>query len=212
MKFKAAIFDLDGLLIDSEPLWEKIAEIFLKKRNLVDTLPISETRGRGVREIIALWKEKIGLVGENNKLMQEYRNFFYSQAKNELELMPGAETLLVHLHKLGIPLAVASAGHQRDKIIEMLDDIGLSNYFDIIVSSDDVKIGKPAPDTYLETARQLNIAPQHCLAFEDSINGVKSGVSAGMEVYGINSDAKFRDQLKKAGASEVYASLEEILL
>ena len=212
MKYKAVIFDLDGLLIDSEPLWEKIGEEFLSKRGLVDTLPITETRGRGVREIIELWKEKIGLEGDRDELMQEYRELFYAKAKDQLELMIGAKDTAIKLYDSGITLAVASAGHQRNKIKEILEDKGLIKLFKVIVSSDDVKVGKPAPDTYLETAKQLTVDTENCLALEDSINGVLSGVRAGMDVYGINHDTEFMAELKRAGASKVYTSLLEINL
>jgi len=86
----------------------------------------------------------------------------------------------------------------------------LSNYFSVIVSSDQVKKGKPYPDVYLFTAKLLFLEPNDCLVLEDTVNGVLAGKAAGMEVFGVNKDEKIKKELKNAGADKVFSSLLEI--
>ncbi len=206
---KALIFDFDGLLFDTEPVWDKTHFKFLKLKNFLD-VEVGDTTGIGLRDFIEILQSK-GLPGETSKLLSEYREIFYEILKNSRDLlMPGAFEILEKAREKGLIIALNSGGHTELKLREMLGEEKILDYFSVIVSSDNVTKGKPAPDVYLETLRKLNLLPNVCLAFEDSVNGVKSAIGAGITVWGINPDSKWRSDLIKAGAQKVYASLSEV--
>ncbi|MFI5205885.1 MAG: HAD family hydrolase, partial [Candidatus Paceibacterales bacterium] len=197
-KIKAIIFDLDGLLIDSEPIWNKAYERFLKKKNLVDKPEISEKfMGRGIKEIIDLMRIHFGLTGEVDDLAKQYRDNFYESLflPGNLRLMEGARDLLERLNKDNkYALAIATSGHKAEMASKILGLLGVKGYFQQIISGDDVTRGKPEPDVYEETARKLGASVSACLVLEDSVNGARSGKAAGMRVIGVNADDKLRQQ------------------
>lgn len=206
---KALIFDFDGLLFDTEPVWDKTHFKFLKLNNFSD-VDVGDTTGIGLRDFIEILQGK-GLPGETGELLSEYREIFYETLKGSRDLlMPGALEILEKARKKGLVIALNSGGHTELKLREMLGKEKVLDYFSVVVSSDDVIKGKPAPDVYLETLKKLNLLPNACLAFEDSVNGVKSAIGAAITVWGINPDSKWRSDLIKAGAQKVYASLSEV--
>ena len=209
---KAVIFDLDGLLIDSEPIWHHAYEIFLKNHEVSDNPKVYERMiGRGLRENMVIARDELGVKGDIKGLLGQIRRIFYdllSSKKNILMKCAGELLSMLNSYKL----AVATGGHTKEKCSQILKNVGIFDYFNVIVSSDDVREGKPAPDVYLETARQLEVEPLKCLVFEDAVNGVVSARAAGMRVFGVNPDEKLRTELKKAGADEVFSSLAEVKL
>ena len=210
-QINAVIFDLDGLLINSESAWDKAYFVFLKKHNVIDKPEISEKMtGMGLKDAIKIMIDELGLIGDVDELTEDYRQLFYDVfLKEKHVLMQGAGDLVQKLTSK-YQLAVATGGHTSEKCSQILKNIGIDKYFRVIVSSDDVNKGKPAPDVYLETARHLGVQPLKCLVLEDAVNGVLAAKAAGMLVYGVNADKKIRAELKKAGADEVYSSLKEL--
>lgn len=208
---KAVIFDFDGLLFDTEPVWDKTHFKFLKLKNF-SNVEVGDTTGIGLRDFIEILQSK-GLPGETGELLSEYREIFYEMLKSSRDLlMPGALEILEKAKKKDLVIALNSGGHTELKLREMLREEKVLDYFSVIVSSDGVTKGKPAPDVYLETLKKLNIPRNLCLAFEDSVNGVKSAIGADITVWGINPDSKWRSDLIKAGAQKVYAILSEVEL
>ncbi len=213
---RAVIFDLDGLLIDSEPVWRESDEVFRKKYSLQIPMPeetAKKSHGTGVRDQIRLMQENEGLRGNVDTLAEEYRELFYKHflTSPRFALMEGAEELLGVLKEQEMPIAIATGGHTREKVFELLKKFKLERIFDVIISSDEVDVGKPAPDVYLLTAKKLKIDPGYCLVLEDSANGVKSGKAAGMKTIGINSDCALQKRLEEAGADIVAPSLKAIV-
>jgi len=177
---KAVIFDMDGVMIDSERLWEKTERILLARRDieyshtyrdqivglnqndsgklLIDTFELEET----VEDIIS---ERVDILTE-----------IYEQ---ELEVITDLIPLLVDLRRSEYKLAVASSSPLR-VINFVLDMFSLHEYFPVIVSGECTENGKPHPDIYIHTANRLEVDPSECVAIEDSINGVKSAKAAGM--------------------------------
>lgn len=209
---KAVIFDLDGLLIDSESAWDETYYIFLENHHVVDKPEVSgRMTGMGLREAVELMIDKMGLKGDLESLVSEYREMFYKKFFERKDVFfDGAVGLIKGLEKKGFKLAVATGGHAKEKCSQIIESMGLGKYFDVVVSSDDVRVGKPAPDVYLETVRQLGVQPLNCLVLEDSVNGILAAKDAGMRVYGVNSNKEIRKQLKNAGADRVYCSLSEV--
>lgn len=210
-KVKAIIFDLDGLLLDSEPIWEKTDQILLRKRNIIYNHKTRELiRGRGQKEAIEFFKEKFGLEGDTKELIKERRKIFYELLGEQPQLLEGASGLVRKLHKAGYLLAIATGGHTSQKVKEMFKKLDLETYFSLIISSDEVERGKPDPDVYLATAGRLGVKPLNCLVLEDAVNGVLAGKKAGMRAFGVNQDPEIRKRLKEAGADKVFSSLSEI--
>jgi beta-phosphoglucomutase len=208
------IFDLDGLLIDSEPFWQKAYKAFLKKYNLRDDPEVEKLKhGAGVRDNIQMFQEKLGLKGDIDALKDEYRGFFYTFAFEEdaLHLMPGAKHLLHCLSNNQYRLAIATGGHTEENIQEILTRLGIDSYFPTHISSDMVEKGKPDPAVYLKTAEILGVDPSDCVVLEDSVNGTKSAKAAGMVVIGVNNDMSYQNRLLKAGADLVTERLDDLI-
>lgn len=209
---KAVIFDLDGLLVDTEGLWKKTDIEFLEKKNLQFDIRIrNKVLGLGQKESIELFKKEFGLKGDRQQLIEERKKLFYSLAKNNLKLLKGAGEIVKGLSEKRYMLAIATGGHTKEKTKLIISALGLYKYFDLLVSSDDVENGKPDPDIYLYAASLLGVNPSNCLVLEDAINGVLSGKRAKMRVFGVNKSSEFREQLEKAGADKVFSNLLEVL-
>ena len=180
--FKAVIFDMDGVLVDSEP-----HHITLEKE-LFDELGIevSDAEHLSYMGVPAskMWEEvrkdkhiQASLEVLNAKHKQKAVRYFSDLA--DMEATEGLTDILEWLNGKGLPLAVASSS-DRDVIGIILQKTGLAGHFSHIVCSDDVEKGKPAPDIYLHTASLLNVKPEECLVVEDSSNGIKAAKAAGM--------------------------------
>src|SRR5579872_5480645 len=208
MNIKAVIFDMDGLMIDSEPYWRKADEIFFKKYNKPYKNEINtHIMGKGQREIVEYYKNELGFVGDTNTFIDERRNLLYEFLLANISPMEGVEDIVHSLYKKGLRLAIATSGHTREKTGEILQRLGLETHFTVIVSGDDVYKGKPAPDIYLKTAEFLKIAPEYCLVLEDAPNGILSAKAARMVAYGVNIHNEIYTKLKEAAADKVFRSL-----
>jgi len=209
-QIRAVIFDLDGLLIDSEPIWDQAYYNMLEKKGLKDQI-VKDTSGMGLKEFIEIWK-KYGLVGDTDELLKEYRKTFYEiLMEKDIPVMDGVNELLIKLEG-HYQLAVATGGHTKEKCSQILKNLRIDGYFDVVVSSDDVKEGKPAPDVYIYTAEKLGVEPVKCLVLEDSVNGVISAQRAGMTVYAVNSNPPMRHALEKQHPDEILSTLREVQL
>lgn len=211
-KISAVIFDLDGLLINSEPSWGKTYDIFIKKYKLEDEPKFHDQMiGRGLKGVVEIMKEKLGLVGDTKKLVEDYREIFFEVfSKEKKVLKEGVLELVKSLSGRDVSMAVATGGPSKEMVENILGKEHILSYFDIIVSSDQVKRGKPFPDIFWETAKELGLSPVDCLVLEDSANGILAAKAAGMKSVGINSEPKWRKDLENAGADRVFASLKEL--
>jgi len=210
MNFKAVIFDLDGLLIDSEPVWNKADELFLQGKYTQDLK--RKILGMGHREIIELFKQEVGLTGDTDELIEKRRELFLNLLMQNLNLFSGVKDLLGNLTKKKYLLAIATGGYSEAKTEEILTKVGIRNYFLTIVSGDEVKRGKPFPDIYVKTAEKLHVETSECLVLEDAPNGIEAAKSAGMTAYGVNIDEEIKRKLKERGADKVFSSLLEVKL
>jgi HAD superfamily hydrolase (TIGR01509 family) len=208
---KAVIFDFDGLLVDSEPFWNEADTAFLAERGIPYTLELREQiRGMGLRHGIKVFQREFGLQGDIELLMSERRRRFLALFLKKPRLMPYAKEI-VEAVKERYRIAIATGGNTVPTVKEILKRIGLANYFTIIVSSDEVEKGKPAPDVYLLTAKKLMVTPQECLVIEDSPNGVIAAKAAGMLTIGVNTSKDIQQKLHDAGADRVFESLKDVV-
>lgn len=187
-RFRAVVFDLDGLLVATEPAWAG-AEAELLARHGGVHLPEDhlETVGRSVDETVAVYARRLGIEGARmGDLREELVELFL--ARLPAFPMPGAVELVRSLAGR-LPLGVASSS-PRVVVRQVLAAAGVDATFDAIVTGDDVRRHKPAPDPYLETARRLHVDPRHAVAFEDSPPGVLAATAAGMWCVAVQQDSR----------------------
>jgi HAD superfamily hydrolase (TIGR01509 family) len=180
----AVIFDLDGVLIDSEHIWDEVREQLAYERGgrwhdraQADMMGMSSVEwSRYMHDVIELRETP-------EEIDREVVARMLSRYRNELPLIDGAVEAVEHL-AADFRLAVASSSN-RPLIEAVLGSAGIAPLFEVTVSSEEVRRGKPAPDVYLDAARQLELPPEECAAIEDSSNGIRSAHAAGMRVIAI---------------------------
>ncbi len=205
---KAVIFDMDGVMIDSEPLWEKTERTLLARRN-IDYSP--EYRdlivGLNQKDSGKLLRETFSLDETVDEIISERVEILTAIYEEELEVAPGLTPLLDELRMREYLLAVASSSPLR-VINFVLDMFSLHGYFDAVVSGECTEYGKPHPDIYLHTAERLGVKPSECVAVEDSINGVRSATGAGMYCIAIPDKRLSREAFE--GADLILESIDEL--
>ena len=186
MNFKAVIFDMDGVIIDSEPFYQEV-QIDLFQKMGITILPEEYNTfiGAGMREMWNMIKSSRNLSKSIEELIELNNKVLLEYFKESATLVPTPHftDFLASILASGMKTAVASS--TAKPIIEViLKKLNVYKLFDIIVSGDEVENGKPVPDIFLETAARLNVIPSECVVVEDSFNGVKAAKSAGMYCLG----------------------------
>lgn len=195
---KAVIFDMDGVMIDSEPLWEKTEKVMMAKKGLIYNPAYREKIvGLGQKESAILLKETFSMNEDIEEIINERISVLLDIYDKELYLVRGLIELLDSVSKSSMKVALASSS--PPKVIKfVLGKFDLDKYFDLVVSGDMVEHGKPSPDIYNYTAESLGLECDECVVIEDSINGVISAKSAGMYCIAIPDKRLNPDGFKKA--------------
>lgn len=185
MRFKprALVFDMDGLLVDSEPLWHEIEKDFIAARGGMWTLELAlQCTGMGIGPGIKLMGETCGFDVDEERDVAEMEDRFVARVE-EVSLKPGALSLLNEARgRLPVGLASSSTRRLIDTILRRFD---LAGHFIATVSGREVPRAKPFPDVYLRAAQLLGVEPAACLALEDSRNGTRAARAAGMKVIAV---------------------------
>ena len=180
-RIRAVIFDLDGVLVDSEPA-HHAATLRLVAPNIVTDEEYAQFVGASVESYAGWVRGRFAIEAGVEEIITRYDELVTEQlVALKLPPLDGAVTLLDSIRKRGLPVAVASQSQPR-WVYTTLDGAGLVSHIDIVVAADAVTRAKPEPDIYLHTATLLNIAPEACLVVEDSIPGVQAAHAAGMFV------------------------------
>jgi HAD superfamily hydrolase (TIGR01509 family) len=183
----AVIFDLDGVLIDSETVWnEARREVAAQNGGAWREGAQEAMMGMSSREWSRYMREQLGVQLSEAEISSAVVERLEHRYRESIPLLPGARDAVTALASRW-PLGLASSANRT--IIELaLELAGLSARFEVVVSSEEVARGKPAPDVYLEAARRLDCAPARCVAVEDSANGLRAAAAAGMKVVAIPND------------------------
>ena len=205
----AVIFDLDGVLLESEQVWDAARE------ELTNELG-GRWHDRAQRDMMGMssleWSrymhDDLGIALPPDEISAEVVRRLESLYREHLPLLPGAREAVESLAARW-PLAVASSSN-RPLIELVLELAGIAERFEAVVSSEEVERGKPAPDVYLEAARRLGAEPTRCAAIEDSENGLLAARAAGMRVIAIPNRDFPPGEKALAAASTVLTSLEEL--
>ena len=183
-RFQAAVFDMDGLLIDSEPLWARAeADLLAARGGEMTEADRLATFGRSITASIMVYADRLGIPDAAVELRAELVERVRALYATEAAIMPGVAELVERLHGR-LPLAVAS-NSDRDLIELGLARIGLRDRFDHLVSASEVPRAKPWPDVYLEACRRLCVEPRDAIGFEDSPAGIEALRGAGMTSVGV---------------------------
>ena len=206
---EAIVFDLDGVLIQSEEVWDAVRERYVRERGgRYDEQVQRAMMGMSAPEWSRYLHEDAGVPDEPEQINRDVVALMLEAYRRELPLLPGAvEAVRRAAAELRLGLASSS---NREIIAAVLEAAGVVDCFRAVVSSEEVAHGKPAPDVYLEAARRLSVAPERCAAIEDSHAGIRSAKAAGMRVVAIPNPSYPPDGDALALADATIGSLDEL--
>jgi HAD superfamily hydrolase (TIGR01509 family) len=205
----AVVFDMDGVLIQSEEVWDEIREAYVRERGGRYDAEIQRAMmGMSSTEWSRYLHDTAGVPDEPEAINAEVVRRMLASYRDHLPLIDGAVDAVRRLAGR-YPLGLASSSN-RQLIDAALELAGLASCFTATVSSEEVARGKPAPDVYLEAARRLGVDPAHCAAVEDSHGGIRSAKAARMRVIALPNPSYPPDEEALAQADVLIRSLDEL--
>ncbi|EKQ57003.1 MULTISPECIES: HAD family phosphatase [unclassified Clostridium] len=208
---KAVIFDMDGVIIDSEPIHFEVDMQTLKDLGCnISFEELEKYVGTTNEYMITDLKRKYNINQSVDEIIQ-YKVEMTKKKVIESDLKPieGIYELLLHLKRNNIPIAIASSS-PRSFIEVVISKFEIKDYFNYIISGEEVLNGKPAPDIYFKAAKKLKVSPENCIVIEDSRNGVLAAKAAGMKCIGFKNVNSGNQDLSKADI--IVKSISEILI
>jgi len=194
---KAIIFDMDGLMVDSERLYHQAQQEIYRQFN--KTLP-EKTRlkmmGRKPLESMKIFVEALDIPTDAVKLLEMRNDIMREKYKNDLVPLPGLDHIIDTFYgKLKMAI---STGAQEEFLDIVVDQLGIRSKFDVLQASDEIEQGKPHPEIYLKTCKKLSLKPGECIVLEDSLNGVLAGKGAGCYVIAVPSEYTKQENFDRA--------------
>lgn len=210
--FKGVIFDLDGTLIDSMDVWEKIDIEFLEKRNI--SIPkdyIEKVNDMSFKEVAKYTIERFGLKEREEDLIKEWNEMAVFEYSNNIKLKPNVKEYLQKLKTNNIKIGLATSS-PRELYEVVLKNNKIYDYFDTIISLQDVKRDKNYPDIYLLTAKKLEINIYDCVVFEDILVAINTLKKANFKVIGVYDKYSIKDIKEiKASSDKFIYDYKELL-
>jgi len=191
---KGAVFDMDGVLIDSEPLWRRAERAAFARVGIELTDgECRETMGLRSDEVVALWHRRRPWSGfSRQQVLEDLENRVAAMIRTEGVALPGVDRTIGDLRAAGLRVALASSSSPT-LIRTVLSTLGLDRAFEAVCSATEERRGKPDPAVYLTAVQRLGLRPADCVAFEDSVAGVRSATAAGLKVIAVPADEQLED-------------------
>jgi HAD superfamily hydrolase (TIGR01509 family) len=203
------VFDLDGVLADSEPWWNQIDMKLLAEHGVSYRGEYHRNvLGVSYRIAVEFYKNAFQICASVEELMRRRAEIATDFFANRVSLFPSAKRTLEQLVEMKVPLAIATSSVSASAH-PFLERTGIRSLFGVVVTGDEVQRGKPHPDIYLRTSKKLGIPPEACLVIEDALTGVAAAKAANMRVAAIP-DTRFMDPREYEEADYVLGSLSEI--
>ena len=218
--FSAVIFDMDGVIVDSEPLHIQSLRKTLSTFDLdIDDSEFHAYMGRTPRMLLEDMIEKYSLDAEIENLYAQHMGHLHSLYANSVKPIPGALALIAELRENSVPLGLASSS-DFTLIHAVLNRFGLEHTFTALSSGQEMEKIKPHPDIFLVTADRMGVVPAQCIVIEDSTSGIRAAKAAGMTCIGFRSPNSFNqvydeadivcDDLRDIDYSRIFRIFKEI--
>lgn len=195
------IFDMDGVVVDSHAAHIRTWKTFLRSmgKAVTDSDLNFVRQGRKRQEILRFFLGE--LPEEKVEAYCHVKDVLFRNEAHGIKTIPGVEDLLADLKRAGVPIALASCGG-RTRVHDLLSRLRLRDYFNVVVTGDEVTFGKPDPEIFHKAARQMRAHPAESIVFEDSVSGIKGAKAAGMRCVAV-ADRHLTPSLLQAGADHV---------
>lgn len=209
---EGAIFDMDGLLINSEPIWRKVeVKVFNRWGWPITEAECKQTMGLRIDEVIKYWQHIYpDVIVDADALILEVLDEMEKGIRAEGTALPGVVNTLEICKNAGLKIGLASSSPLR-LIVATLETLSIQSYFEVVKSAEFEEYGKPHPAVFIHTCQDLKVAPERTVIFEDSFHGVVAGLAAKSKVIAVP-DAEDRNQPRFKAAHQLLASLEEFSL
>jgi HAD superfamily hydrolase (TIGR01509 family) len=182
---RGIIFDMDGLLIDSEIVWQKVETDLLATHGSTFSMDVARKHmGMRVDEAAGVMVREYGLTCDPSDFSNQLVDALLTEFDISLELMPGAASIIEQAAALGVPVAIASSSPMR-VVKYVVERFTWHNSVTVLCAGDEVTRGKPAPDVFLLAAERMGVRPESCLVLEDSVNGARAAKAAGMRCIAV---------------------------
>lgn len=201
---KGIIFDLDGTMVDSMWMWRQIDNEFMAAHGLDMTDELEEAiEGMSFRETAEYFVRTYPLKETADELMDIWVDMAIHKYRYEVPLKPGMAEFLPEMKRRGIRMGIATS-NARILLDAVAQAHGLYEYMDAILTANEVKRGKPAPDVFLAVADKLDLEPADCLVFEDISQGIRAGLAAGMKVCAVSDEYSRAQEAQKRSLAHYY--------
>jgi sugar-phosphatase len=206
---RGCIFDMDGVLIDTEPVWRRVErEVFARVGVELSDEQLRETWGMRINEVVDHWYRSRPWNGVRpHAVSNAIVRGMVEHVREHGEAMPGAVEAVAAVREAGLLVAIASSSSHL-LIDAVVDKLGMRSSVDALCSADDERLGKPDPGVFVSAARALGVSPQECLAIEDSPFGVRSAKAAGCYCVGLHGGAA--DNSGLGSADLLLSSLQDV--
>lgn len=205
----AIIFDLDGVVINSEPLHDEAKRTIFRDYGLeVPERVHTEFRGKTDREVMEHVASTFAPDGLDADELVAAKQRVFRELMNEMELVPGVRSFIAQVREHGLRLALTTSALRENQELTF-EKFHLDEFFEAITTAEDVTRPKPDPEPYLITVEKLDEEPGRCLVIEDSVNGVLSAKNAGCEAAGLSTTFA-AEELREAGADVVVDDFDEL--
>lgn len=206
----AVIFDMDGVLIDSEPAWQAAEIRVLGSLGVpIDFASAEQTTGWRIDRVVEYWREQHPFEGSTRAIAAAITEAVADEVRARGTALPGALGLLSLCRASDMRVGLATSS-DFSLIEAVLERLGIADSFDAIASASEVPKGKPDPSVYLLCADRLSLAPGRCIAIEDSRTGIQSAVAAGMTCVAVHEPRTTQQAALDVGARQWVSSLEEL--